>query len=575
MRLRRPRTTWETLELNRREPPGVINPDFSIPAASYSLRADHPCLHCGWEKGDYMKRRLRGWRFGAMATLALLVVVVAGASVGQSALSGADQSGVLISGTTDTVTNIDPAGNYDFGSATLGYNLLEHLYDARNGSKIVPSLATNCSPAGSTKTWRCNLRRGVKFHDGSDFDSTDVKVSFDRVIKINDPSGISSLLSNLKSVTTNGRYTVTFNLKAPQSTWRFILASGAGGIVPSTYSANKLQANNQTQVGTGPYKLTKYTPGQQAVFERFDDYWGPKARNEGLIVRYYSKSSTMKLALQRGEIDMAFQTFTPTELTSLGKAKGVRVYQGQGAVIRYLVMNVVREPFDNIAVRRAVAYMMPRQAIASRVYRGTVKPLYSMPPAGLPGHIDAFASRYGRSPNVAAAKRELQRAGLQTPFPIEVWWTPTHYGDASADEYAEMKRGLEKGGVFKVTLKSTEWAQYSDALGNQYNAFQLGWFPDYPDPENYVLSFYQEENFTANGYKSAKMSALLKQEQAAKTESRRLAIIRQIQQLAAQDVPIIPYWQGNMIAVGRSNVRGIPGTLDAAFIMRYWKLSKS
>ena len=511
-----------------------------------------------------------------MASLVALSVVALGAGAGQSALGGSSQSGILVSGTSDSVTNVDPAGNYDFGSATLGYNLLEHLYDARNGSKIVPSLATNCSPAGNTRTWRCSIRKGVKFHDGSDLDSADVKFSFDRVIKINDPSGISSLLSNLKSVKTNGRYGVTFNLKSPQSTWRFILASGAGGIVPSgAYPANKLQANNQPQYGTGPFKLTKYTPGQQAVFERFDDYWGPKAKSEGLIMRYYSKSSTMKLALERGEIDMAFATFTPTELGSLGKAKGIRVYSGQGAVIRYLVMNVTREPFNNIAVRRAVAFMMPRQAIATRVYRGTVKPLYSMPPAGLPGHTDAFAALYGRVPNPAKAKKALQDAGLQTPFPIEVWWTPTHYGDASADEYAEMKRGLEKGGVFKVTLKSTEWAQYSDALGNQYNAFQLGWFPDYPDPENYLLSFYQKDNFTANGYENPKMTALLKQEQAANTEAKRLSVIRQIQALAAKDVPIIPYWQGNMIAVGRTNVRGIPTTLDAAFIMRFWKVSKS
>lgn len=522
-----------------------------------------------------MKRRSRRWRTGALASLSALAVVALGAGAGYSALGGSAQSGILVSGTTDSVTNIDPAGNYDFGSFTLDVNFIEHLYDARNGSKIVPSLATNCSPAGTTKRWRCTLRRGVKFHDGSDFDSADVKFSFDRVIKINDPSGISSLLSNLKSVTTNGKYGVTFNLKSPQSTWRFILASGAGGIVPSSYPANKLQANNQPQVGTGPFKLTKYTSGQQAVFERFDDYWGPAAKSDGLILRYYSKSSTMKLGLERGEIDMAFQTFTPTELTSLKNAKNIRVYSGQGAVIRYLVLNVVREPFNNVAVRRALAYMMPRQAIATRVYRGTVKPLYSMPPAGLPGHTDAFASRYGRVPSPAKAKAALRGAGLSTPFPIEVWWTPTHYGDASADEYAEMKRGLEKGGVFKVTLKSTEWAQYSDALGNQYNAFQLGWFPDYPDPENYVLSFYQEDNFTANGYKSAKMTALLKAEQAASTESRRLAIIRQIQALAAQDVPIIPYWQGNMIAVGRSGVRGIPTTLDAAFIMRFWKISKS
>jgi len=525
------------------------------------------------EKGELMSRIERRWRLGVLAGMMALLTAAIVAGAGQSAPSA--QGGTIVAGTTDTVTNLDPAGNYDYGSATLGYNIYEHLYDARNGAKLVPSLATSCVPVGTAKTWRCTLRRGVKFHDGSGFDSADVKVSFDRVIKINDPSGISSLLSNLKSVKTSGQYAVIFNLKSPQSTWPYILATSAGFIVPSSYPATKLQANDQPQIGTGPYKLEKYTPGQQAVLVRNDDYWGPKAKNEGLIMRYYSKSSTMKLGLERGEIDMAFQTFTPTELGSLAENKNVKVYQGQGAAIRYIVMNVKRPPFNNVAVRRAMAYLVPRQAIASRVYRGTVKPLYSMPPAGLPGHIDAFASLYGRTPSVAKAKAELQKAGIAMPMPIELWWTPTHYGDASADEYAEIKRGLERGGVFKVTLKSAEWAQYSDALGRNYNAFQLGWFPDYPDPENYVLFPYQKGNSLANDYATPKMTALLKAEQAAKTTAKRINIIKQIQRVAAVDTPVIPVWQGNMIAAARPNVRGIPSTLDAAFIMRYWKLSKS
>ena len=519
-----------------------------------------------------MNRRGMSRRLGALAAF---VLVLAAAGAGQSALGGAAQGGTIVNGTTDTVTNVDPAGNYDFGSFTLDINVFEHLLDFKNSAKLQPSLATKCFSVETLATWRCSLRKGVTFHDGSAFDSADVKASFDRVIKINDPSGISSLLGNLKSTKTNGKYAVTFNLKSPQSTWPLILATGAGTIVPSSYPANKLQANDQEQIGTGPYKLTKYTPGQQAVFEKFDDYWGTPAKNDSVIFRYYSKSSTMKLALQRGEIDMAFQTFTPTELASLAKAKGIIVHKGNGAVIRYLCLTVAREPMNNIAVRRALAYMFPRQAVATRVYHGNVQPLYSLPPAGLPGHTDAFAALYGRTPNPAKAKKTLQAAGLDTPYPIELWWTPTHYGDASADEYAEIKRGLEKNGVFDVTLKSAEWAQYSDALGNQYNAFQLGWFPDYPDAENYIVPFYRSDNFWAGGYKSTKMDNLIKLELAAKTTARRLAVVRAIQALAAKDVPIIPYWQAKMIAVGRTDVRGIPTTLDAAFIMRFWKLSKS
>ena len=521
------------------------------------------------------RRRVRR-RVTLVATAALVAVAAYGV---QAALSGSNATSakdVLVSGTTDSVTNIDPAGEYDFGSFTVDANIFEQLLDFKSGTKLQPRLATGCRSVGNLRTWTCTLRRGVKFHDGSSFDSADVKWSFDRVLKIEDPSGIYTLITNLKNVSTKGAYLVTFHLKKPQSTWPLRLATGAGFIVPQgLYPNNKLRSNSESQVGTGQYKLVRYTPGQQAVYESFDDYWGTPAKTENLIMRYFTKSSTMKLALQRGEIDMAFQTFTPTEINSLKKASGVRVYQGQGAVIRYLTLNVTRAPFNKLGVRKALAYLMPRQAIAARVYKGQVKPLFSMPPAGLPGHIDAFATIYGKTPNVAKAKAAMNAAGVAMPLSIELWWTPTHYGDASADEYAEIKRALDASGVFKVTLKSTEWAQYSDALGNQYNAFQLGWFPDYPDVENYLEPFYAAGNFTANGYDSKQMNALLTKQLSAKTEAARFATARAAQLLAARDAPIIPYWQANMIAAGRNNVRGIAGTLDAAFIMRFWQISKT
>ena len=520
------------------------------------------------------------WRLAGLAAVVLLGVAVLGTSAGQSARVGGDRSaagGTLIDGTTDSVTNIDPAGNYDYGSFTVDILMSEHLLDFKAGSKVpAPSLATSCAAKGSTKTWTCTVRKGVKFQNGSSLTSADVKYSFDRVVKIKDPSGIYTLLGNLKSVTTSGPYSVTFHLKTPQSTWPFILTTGAGTIVPkNAYPANKIVPNTSPQYGTGPYQLVKYTPGQQAVFKANKSYWGPKPKNDTLIIRYYSKSSTMKLALTKGDIDMAFRDFTPTELGSLGKTKGIVVHKGNGVVIRYLVLNVKQAPTDNLAVRKALAYLIPRQTIASRVYHGLVKPLYSMVPAGLPGHTDAFATAFGRTPSVAKAKAVLAAAKVTTPVDITIWWTPSHYGDASADEYAEIERALNASGLFKVTLKSAEWAQYSKALGTQYGTFQLGWFPDYPDAEDYTVPFYSKGNFTSNGYESAKMTALLTKEEGAKSTASRIATLKQIQTLAAKDVPIIPYWQGAMIAVGRSNVHGIDSTLDPTFIMRFWLISKS
>jgi peptide/nickel transport system substrate-binding protein len=283
----------------------------------------------------------------------------------------------------------------------------------------------------------------------------------------------------------------------------------------------------------------------------------------------------MKLDLEGKRIDMAFQSFTPQELSSLENENGIVVHQGKGSSIRYLVLNVTRPPTNQLAVRQAIAYLMPRQQI-SKLYKGTVKPLYSQVPAGLPGHIDAFATAFGKSPDPTKAKGALQKAGVSMPVNLTLWYTPTHYGDASADEYAEIKRSLESSGVFKVTLQSAEWATYSDTLGKSYGAFQLGWFPDYVDGENYLLPFFDSKsNFTADNYKSAQMDSILTREQAAKDPGARQDLIRQAQTLSAKDVPIIPYWQGNMVAVSRDNVNGIDSTLDPTFIMRFWLISKS
>jgi peptide/nickel transport system substrate-binding protein len=527
-----------------------------------------------------MNRRSLSRRTAVLGGLVLVGLVALGTSAALSSSGSAKRASasVLVDGTTDTLVNFDPAGEYDYGSFTSSLPIFEGLLTAAPGPRIVPALATKCGFVGEgLTTFSCTLRKGVKFHNGDDFTSEDVKFSFDRVTKIKDPSGIYTLLTNLKSVTTKGPYGVTFHLAQPQSSWPLLIAgSNCCFIVDhKVYAPDKVQPNTSPQVGTGPYELVKFTPGQQTVLKAFDGYWGAKPKSSDLIIRYYTKSSTMKLALQRGDIDMAFRDFTPTEYAALATTSGITVHKGNGVVIRYLVLNVKDAPTNNPAVRQALAYLMPRQTLATRVYHGLVKPLYSMVPSGLPGHTDAFKTVYGASPSVAKAKAVLQKAGVTTPVPITIWWTPSHYGDASADEYAEIQRALDGSGLFKVTLKSAEWATYSKTLGTQYPTFQLGWFPDFVDPEDYLKPFYgTKSNFTGNGYSNTTMDGYLAK-QAATTGAARNGFLAKAQLLAAKDAPIIPYWQGLMVAVSRNNVHGIDSTLDAQYWMRFWLISKS
>src|SRR5438270_8461377 len=178
-------------------------------------------------------------RYLAVLGLAGLALAAVGVTAAQSKPLHSTAS-TIIDGTTDTVTNVDPAGNYDYGSATVDLMIYQHLYELKPGGAPVPSLATGCKPNAQLTVWTCTLKQGVKFSNGDPFTSADVKWSFDRVNKIKDPSGIYGLISNLKDVTTSGDYSVTFNLKTPQSTWPFILTTGAATIVDhKVYPADK------------------------------------------------------------------------------------------------------------------------------------------------------------------------------------------------------------------------------------------------------------------------------------------------------------------------------------------------
>jgi peptide/nickel transport system substrate-binding protein len=199
-----------------------------------------------------------------------------------------------------------------------------------------------------------------------------------------------------------------------------------------------------------------------------------------------------------------------------------------------------------------------------------------MIPVGLVGHTDAYKTEYGATPNVDAAKKEIADSGLQTPIPIEIWWTPSHYGDGSADEYTEIKRQLEASGLFKVTLKSEEWDQYTvDKAKDVFPAFQLGWFPDYPDGNDYSAPFYPDGGFWNGHYDNPAIDKAIDQEKAATDTQTRATAFAKIQKLAAADAPTVPVWQGKQIAVVKNGVQGVQQTFDPAYIFRFWLISKS
>ena len=514
----------------------------------------------------------------AVASLSLFATACGDDEDGGGGSSGEEDT--LIQGTTDQPVSYDPAGSYDLPSYNVIFNVYQNLLQIPPGStEPEPEAADECDFTDDENTvYECTLAEGLTFSDGSDLTSEDVKASFDRNLAIADPQGASSVYANLKSIDTPDDQTVVFNLKASDATWPFLLTTGGAAIAPAEYSQDKVQPSDEV-IGSGRYTIASYEPGQQTVLEANPEYTGDDpAQIERVIIQYYDKSSTLKQAVEQGEVELAYRSLSPTDIDDLDAADGVEVLEGPGAEIRYLNFNLdLQEGSDaeKLAVRQAAAQVIDRQSIADNVYNGTATPLYSMVPSGLPFATESFAEEYGEEPDPDGAAQTLEDAGVDTPVELEVWWTPTHYGPSSGDEYAEIQRQLEDSGLFEVTLESTEWNQYSEAaFTDKYPTYQLGWFPDYPDADNYVSNFYSSESFLNLHYENPEVDQLLADQKATTDDAEREEAIAQIQEIGAQDVPMIPYIELSQVAVAVDGVTGVEETLDPSYIFRYWLISK-
>jgi peptide/nickel transport system substrate-binding protein len=497
---------------------------------------------------------------------------------GTPAAEGGGIADTVILGTTDKVVALDPVGAYDLGSQQLIGNMYQNLLSIpAGGNSPEPDAAESCQ-FDDPKTYTCKLKADLKFSSGDPLTSEDVKFSLDRMVAIEDPTGPYTLLGSLDSVETPDPLTVTMKLKKADSTWPFILTHNVAAIVPNEIYPEDAKQPDDKAIGSGPYTLEKFTPNQQAVFKKNPEYNGANTgQTENFIVQYFEQPSALKLAVENGEVDVAYRSLSPTDIEDLrnnGSSKGVNVVDGAGTEIRYIVFNVTKKPVDDVAVRKAVAQVLDRDAIGE-IYKGTTSPLYSTVPAAFPGAKESFKEVYG-DPDPAKAKALLDEAGVSTPVTLDGWYTPTHYGPVEADLWNEIKRQLEESGLFKVNLDSTEWDQYKEEAFTKgtYYFYGLGWFPDYPDADNYLSPFMRDGGFFVNGYSNDEVNSLLDEEIGTDDAGAREEAFGKIQDIQAEDAPLIPLWEGKQVAAVREGVEGVDKTFDPAFQFRFWVVTK-
>ncbi|QTA38026.1 peptide ABC transporter substrate-binding protein [Thermosipho ferrireducens] len=480
-------------------------------------------------------------------------------------------SSAIVIGTTDKIRTLDPANCYDYFSSNILQNVLAGPVDYEIGTaNIKPWLFEKWEVSEDGLIYTFHIRKDAYFEDGTQIDANVFKFSFDRVMKLNgDPAFL--LTDVVKKTEVVDKFTFKVTLKYKFSAFVSVLGyTVAFPVNPKVVPENAFY--DFAPSASGPYKITEWIRDVRIVLEENPRYFGPKPKTKKIIIQFYENSQQLRLALETGEIDVAYRHLDPRDILDLQNVPGIKVYLGPSPQIRYLVVNVQQKPFNDPLVRQAIALAVNRKTITEDIFVGLTKPLYSMVPAGMWSHVNVFPER-----DIAAAKEVLKLAGYSkaNPLVIDLWYTPSHYGTTEADVAQVLKEALEETGMIKVNIKYAEWSTYVEYfLNGTMGLFLLGWYPDYLDPDDYLWPFLSVNGAKSLGsfYENKTVENLMIAGRAATNQFSREMIYKQVQNFHASDVPYIPLWQGIADCEAWDYIKGI--VLEPTQIFRYYILEK-
>ena len=465
------------------------------------------------------RRRARGRPYRVLGAPASLMVAIAMVGALAPSFAGAqspaDDDLVLTVGVVSDLITDNPwavSAGSDWSVVTVQYDMM--LKFAAEDLSPAPSLATGCEPNDDSTEWTCTLREGLRWSDGSPLTSRDVAFTYRFVIDNKIPQYKSYFPSDPTFETPDER---TLIWKAEEPTfapdmppWVYIVPEA----VWAPYDGRELReirgVQNTPSIGSGPFVLTEWAPGQGWTMERNPYYWGEEPQLDRIVYRLYSNQEAMIQALRNGEIDFA-DGIKPSLIESVEGIDGVSVqrvvsdwwlnfafnFGGQGPDADAL------PALHDITVRHAIAMAIDKQAIAEKVYRGTATPGDTIiRPASAFWHLDIPADEE-ISFDPAAANVMLDEAGYtdtdgdgiredpETGEPLELL-VPASQDTTGAVESGELIVGYLAAIGVRVDLRPVSDAKMGDYWGTgNFDAYIWYWSGD-PDP-NYQLFVFTSE----------------------------------------------------------------------------------
>jgi peptide/nickel transport system substrate-binding protein len=507
-----------------------------------------------------------------------------------------DGGGAVVIGTTDSIASLDTADAYAVRDweilKSFGEPLLKWV--PGSGDQLALGIAEDFPVASEDGlTWTVTLREGLTFGDGTPVTAEIVAAQLTRLLTISEtgPNQVGLTLGNpyVDSIEAVDDRTLQFNLPAPIAFFQQLLASASYiPANPATFPEDELNVfPTPPLTGTGPWIVTDLVTDESMTLEPNPNYHGNPPILDQVIIRQFADPQSMALAVQSGEIDIAWRILGAELANELGDVDGLNSVVVPSGPIRYLIINHVLEPTNDPNVRKAIAAVIDRDELSDVIFGGAVDPLFSQVPPGFLGANEAFEDLYG-SPDLDAARAFLEASGYSedNKLQLPVWYPPEHYGATTADGVLLIVQQLEATGMIEVDVQAQEWSTYVAAAtsGEDYPVSVLGWFFDFPDPENYLQPFIEnggigtmvtakEDGSITEGV-NPELLTLLTASRVETDLDARAAILEELQDVYADEVVTVPLWIEPEFIVYRDGICGDeslpnPQTLNIGATMEF------
>ncbi len=466
---------------------------------------------------------------------------------------------VLIFGLKEDIVTLDPAMHRKRVTESVIQQYAEPLFWRTNDMRVIPHLLESYEFVDDL-TWRLKLRKGIKFHDGTELKAEDVKFTLERILDPNQNSPRASMIDEIDTITIIDDYTLEIKTKYPSGplmvdlTYQEILPKHAVEAQGEDFFKNPFS--------TGPFKFVEWVPGERIVFEKNPDYWGGPAevppvgppKVDKLIFKVIPDSATRMQALKAGEIHISYG-FTADQAEEMAKDPNLVVEKVRAARSVFVFLNTHKAPFNDKRVRHALNMAVDVDAIIKNVLKGYGRRIACMSFPGVLGH-DPNLEPFPYDPD--RARQLLAEAGYPDGFDAVMMYDE----EWRKDQAEAIAYYLGQVGV-NVTIQLMDWGTIKNeyllkAKGDMYfGSWGCGELELYG---NVNSTFAREKDTYAFQYHNDEVTRLMKEALATLDPEQRAQKFMELERILQEDAPAIWLWEQFDPWVYRKEVTFTPRT---------------